>query len=163
MNLSNINKEMLIEPIGIIRSPYKDTIGVPKQPYEAKGIKGKIEIFPEFIEGLKGLEKFKHIILLFNFHLSNSFHLQLVPYNEKLKRGVFATRSPHRPNQLGMSIVKLNSIRNNIITISNVDIIDGTPLLDIKPFISEMDCFDIEKKQNSEWLKKIYKRIIWIE
>ena len=151
MNTKHDQKEIIFNPIGIIHSPFKDTQDIPKQPYEGKGIKGTIEVFPEFIEGLNCLESFSHIILIFNFHLSHDFNLQVVPYKEKQIRGVFATRSPHRPNQIGMSIVRLDSINKNILNISNIDIIDGTPLLDIKPFIKEMDCFDMENQDNSEW------------
>ena len=143
---------IIFKPIGIIHTPFKNTKDIPKQPYEGKGIKGTIELFPEFVEGLKGLEKFSHLILFFNFHLSHGFNLQLVPYKENQIRGVFATRSPQRPNQIGMSIVRLNKIDKNILNISNIDIIDGTPLLDIKPFVKEMDCFDLEDQDNSEWL-----------
>jgi len=152
------DKLIKFKPIGIIHSPFTDRNNVPKQPYEGSGIKGQIEIFPEFIGGLEGLENFKHIALIFNLHLSEDYNLKVIPYNEKQSRGVFATRSPHRPNQIGMSIVTLNNLNKNIINISNVDIIDGTPLLDIKPFIIEMDCFDIEKQDNSEWLANKFKK-----
>ncbi len=151
MNIKNDQKEIIFKPIGIIHSPFKDRNEIPKQPFEGKDVKAKVEIFPEFLDGLKGLEKFSHIVLLFNFHLSQDYNLQVVPYREKQIRGVFATRSPHRPNQIGMSIVRLESIESNIINISNIDIIDGTPLLDIKPFIKEMDCFDTNDLDNSEW------------
>ena len=154
MNTEKKQKETIFKPIGIIHSPFKDVKDIPKQPIQGKGINGTIEIFPEFIEGLKDLDKFSHIILIFNFHLSHSFELQVVPYKEKHIRGVFATRSPHRPNQIGMSIVRLNKIDKNILNISNIDIIDGTPLLDIKPFVKEMDCFDMEDQDYSEWLNK---------
>lgn len=152
MNTIYKQEKILFKPIGIIHSPFKGTKDIPKQPFEGKRIKGTIEIFPEFIEGLKGLEKFSHLILIFNFHLSHNFDLRLVPYKEKQIRGVFATRSPHRPNQIGMSIVRLKSIKNNTLNISNIDIIDGTPLLDIKPFVKEMDCFDMKDQDNTEWL-----------
>ncbi len=151
MNIKNDQNEIIFKPIGIIHSPFKDRNEIPKQPYEGIDVKAKVEIFPEFLDGLKGLEKFSHIVLLFNFHLSQDYNLQVVPYREKHIKGVFATRSPHRPNQIGMSIVRLESIESNIINISNIDIIDGTPLLDIKPFIKEMDCFDIKDLHSSEW------------
>ena len=152
MNTKHNQKDIIFKSIGIIHSPFKDVKNIPKQPYEGKEIKGTIEIFPEFTEGLKGLERFTQIILIFNFHLSQGFNLQVIPYKEKQIRGVFATRSPHRPNQIGMSIVRLDSIDKNILKFSNIDIIDGTPLLDIKPFVKEMDCFDMEDQDYSEWL-----------
>ncbi len=158
MNTKHKQKDIKFKPIGIIHSPFKDVKDIPKQPYEGEGINGTIEIFPEFIEGLKGLEKFTHIIIIFNFHLSHNFDLRVVPYNEKQIRGIFATRSPRRPNQIGMSIVRLTSINKNILNISNIDIIDGTPLLDIKPFVKEMDCFDMNDQDNSEWLNNKFKK-----
>ena len=142
------------KPIGIIHSPYKEPVGMPIQPAGAKGIKGTIEIFEEFKEGLIDLDGFSHIVLLFHFHLSKSFKLLVHPYMEDKIRGVFATRAPRRPNQIGMSIVRLDKIEDSILHISNVDIIDGTPLLDIKPFVPGFDCFDINKDSKIGWLKK---------
>ncbi len=126
---------------------------MPIQPIGAKGIKGTIEIFPEFQEGLRDLDCFSHIILLYHFHLSKEYKLQVQPFLEDEIHGVFATRAPKRPNQIGLSIVRLDKIEKNILHISNVDIIDGTPLLDIKPFIPEFDCFDIDKNIKYGWLK----------
>lgn len=134
------------EPIGIIHSPYKEPSNIPRQPYEGKNTDATIEIFPEFIEGLEGLEKYRHIALLFNFHRSKGYNLKVIPYKKNKLRGIFSTRAPTRPNAIGMSLVKLNSISNNILSISHVDMIDGTPLLDIKPFIKDMDCFDMNFK-----------------
>jgi tRNA-Thr(GGU) m(6)t(6)A37 methyltransferase TsaA len=147
-------KMITFKPIGIIHSPFKEPVGMPIQPAGAKGIKGTIEIFEEFKEGLKDLDGFSHIVLIFHFHLSKSFKLLVHPYMEDKIRGVFATRAPRRPNQIGMSIVRLDKIEDNILHISNVDIIDGTPLLDIKPFVPGFDCFDINKDSKIGWLKK---------
>ena len=147
-------KKITFKPIGIIHSPFKEPVGMPIQPAGAKGIKGTIEIFEEFKEGLKDLDGFSHIVLIYNFHLSKSFKLLVHPYMEDKIRGVFATRAPRRPNQVGMSIVRLEKVEDNILHISNVDIIDGTPLLDIKPFVPGFDCFDINKDSKIGWLKK---------
>ena len=152
-------KEITFKPIGIIHSPFKEPVGIPIQPAGAKGIKGNIEIFEEFKEGLKDLDGFSHIVLLFHFHLSKNFNLLVYPYMEDKIRGVFATRAPRRPNQIGMSIVRLEKVEDNILHISNVDIIDGTPLLDIKPFVSKFDCFDINENEKVGWLKKRVKRV----
>ena len=152
-------KEITFIPIGIIHSPFKEPIGMPIQPAGAKGIKGTIEIFKEFKEGLKDLDGFSHIVLLFHFHLSQSYKLLVHPYMEDKIRGVFSTRAPRRPNQIGMSIVRLDKIEDNILHISNVDIIDGTPLLDIKPFVSRFDCFDIDENEKVGWLKKRVERV----
>jgi len=143
--------EIIFKPIGIIHSPFKDRKGMPIQPIGAQGVKGQIEIFPEFKEGLKDLDGFSHIILLFNFHLSTDYKLLVKPFMEETIRGVFATRAPRRPNQIGMSIVKLESVEDNILHISSVDIVDGTPILDIKPYVKRIDCVESEK---NGWLEK---------
>ena len=152
-------KEITFKSIGIIHSSFKEPSGMPIQPAGAKGIKGTIEIYDEFKEGLKDLDGFSHIVLIFNFHLSKSFKLLVYPYMEDKIRGVFATRAPHRPNQIGMSIVRLEKVEDNILHISNVDIIDGTPLLDIKPFVPEFDCFDINRDSKIGWLKKKVEKV----
>ena len=151
MNTKHKQKEIIFKSIGIIHSPFKDRERMPIQPIGAQGVKGQIEIFPEFKDGLKDLDGFSHIILLFNFHLSTDYKLLVKPFMEDTLRGVFATRAPRRPNQIGMSIVKLESIEDNILHISNVDIVDGTPILDIKPFIKRIDCVESEK---IGWLEK---------
>ncbi len=152
-------KEIIFKPIGIIHSPFKEPKGMPIQPAGAKGIKGTVEIFPEYKDGLKDLDGFSHIILIFNFHLSKSYKLKVMPYLEDEIRGVFATRAPRRPNQIGLSIVRLNKIEDNILYISNVDIIDGTPLLDIKPFVPKFDCFDIDENTKVGWLKRRVEKV----
>lgn len=151
MNTENKQKEVIFKSIGIIHSPFKDRERMPIQTIGAQGVKGQIEIFPEFKDGLKDLDGFSHIILLYNFHLSIHFNLLVKPFLEDTIRGVFATRAPRRPNQIGMSIVKLESVEDNILHISNVDIVDETPILDIKPYIKRIDCVESEK---NGWLKK---------
>ena len=138
MSTDNFNKnEIKFQPIGIIHTPFKETQNIPKQPFMDNGTKGTVEIFPRYAAGLKGLKDNDKIILIFNFHLSKGYNLHVVPYMQNELKGVFATRSPRRPNQIGLSLVKLDKIENNILYISNIDIIDGTPLLDIKPYIEE--------------------------
>ncbi len=154
-----MENKIIFKPIGIIHSPFKKPVGMPIQPAGAKGIKGTIEIFPEYKDGLKDLDGFSNIILLFNFHLSKNYNLKVMPYMEDEIRGVFATRAPHRPNQIGLSIVRLNKIQDNIMHVSNVDIIDGTPLLDIKPFVPKFDCFDIDENTEVGWLKKRVQKV----
>ena len=133
------------KPIGIVHTPFKKLEGMPIQPTGAVGIKGLIEIFPEFQEGLEDLEGFSHIILLFKFHKVKESKLKVIPFLDKEVRGVFATRAPTRPNAIGLSIVKLIEIKENIIQIENVDILDGTPLLDIKPYIPHVDQQEVIK------------------
>jgi tRNA-Thr(GGU) m(6)t(6)A37 methyltransferase TsaA len=143
-------------PIGIIRSPYKDLEGMPIQPPGAAGVKGTIEVFRDYRPGLKDLAGFSHIILLYHFHRSKSFKLSIVPFLDSEPRGLFATRAPKRPNPIGLSIVKLDRIENNILAIRNVDILDGTPLLDIKPYVPE---FDSQTGVKTGWLEKSGKSV----
>ncbi|MGB7969126.1 MAG: tRNA (N6-threonylcarbamoyladenosine(37)-N6)-methyltransferase TrmO [Methanobacterium sp.] len=125
--------------IGTIHSPFKDLEGMPIQPIGARGIKGEININPEYNGGLKDLEGFSHIILIYHLHLSKGHLLEVKPFLDTEKRGIFATRAPKRPNPIGLSVVKLEKIEGNTIYISNVDMVDGTPLLDIKPYIPHFD------------------------
>ena len=142
-------EKIIFEPIGIIHSPFKDVKGVPIQPPAAKGIKGEVEIFNDYVEGLKDLDGFSHIYLLFYFHKSTKYTLTVIPYMDKESRGVFATRAPRRPNKIGISVVRLNAIKDNIILIEDVDIVDGTPLIDIKPYVP---MFDQRKEVTTGWL-----------
>ena len=118
---------------------------MPIQPSGAKGVAGTIEISTDFIEGLKDLDGFSHIILIYHFHLYKEYRLLVKPFMDDKLRGVFATRAPRRPNPIGISVVKLIRVEGNLLHIENVDIIDGTPLLDIKPYISEVDAHEVEK------------------
>lgn len=138
-------------PIGTIHSNHKDIKGMPIQPSGAIGNSGHIQILPEFVEGLDDLIGFSHIILIYNFHKSEGFSLKVKPFLDIEERGVFSTRAPRRPNSIGLSIVKIIEITDNIIRIENVDIIDGTPLLDIKPYVPE---FDQHPADRVGWLEK---------
>ncbi len=152
-------KKIVYRPIGIIHTPFAQNVGVPIQPLAAKGIKGEITIFPEYVEGLLDLDGFSHIILIYHFHLSKKYNLKVIPFMDKKLRGVFATRAPARPNAIGISVVRLIKIQSNTLFIENVDIVDGTPLLDIKPYVPEFDYFKIQKigwvKNNISKLKKM--------
>jgi tRNA-Thr(GGU) m(6)t(6)A37 methyltransferase TsaA len=130
-------KEIKYNPIGIIHSPFNEIEGVPIHPSGAKDIKGSIEIRKELEEGLRDLDGFSHIILLYHFHLSKDHSLSVVPFLDNKPRGVFATRAPKRPNSIGLSVVKLIKIEKNILYIESIDVVDGTPLLDIKPYVKE--------------------------
>jgi len=131
--------EIGYRPIGIIHSPFTEIEGMPIQPTGASGIRGSVEVFPEFAEGLKDLDGFSHVILLYHFHQVREVKLVVTPFMDPQPRGVFATRAPKRPNPIGLSIVKLLSIEQNVLHVENVDILDGTPLLDIKPYVPEFD------------------------
>lgn len=137
--------EVTFRPIGTIYSEHKTLEGMPVQPSGAAGIKGQIELLPEFSEGLQDLEGFSHIILLYRFHRSSGFSLKVKPFLDNSERGLFSTRAPKRPNPIGLSIVKVTGVEGNIVHIENVDILDGTPLLDIKPNIPEFDHHPIER------------------
>jgi len=143
------------KPIGFIHTPFKEPKGVPIQPVAGKDIEGKVEILPDYVEGLKDLEGFSHIILIYHLHLSKKASLLVKPYMDEKLRGVFATRAPSRPNPIGLSIVRLVNIKGNMIYIKDIDIVDGTPLLDIKPYVPE---FDLREANRIGWLEKnIYK------
>ncbi len=145
-------RELVLKEIGIIHSPHKETQKTPIQPVFSKDIKGTVELFEEYTEGLKDLEEFSHIYLLYYFDRSNKTLLQLAPYLSDNISGIFATRAPHRPNKLGMSLVRLDKIEGNILYVRDLDILDGTPLLDIKPYIQRFDSRDDSK---SGWQEDI--------
>ncbi len=144
-------KEVRYKPIGIIHSPFKDIEGMPIQPSGAQGIAGTVEIEPAYADGLKDLEGFSHIMLLYHFHLSKGYSLEVKPFLDNALRGVFSTRAPRRPNAMGLSVVRLLRIEGSVLHIEDVDIVDGTPLLDIKPYVPE---FDVREVVKTGWLSE---------
>lgn len=148
--------EIVFRPIGVIRTPFKEPRGTPIQPSAGKDVEGRVELLPEYQDGLKDLEGFSHIILLFHLHLSKDGPLRVVPYMDDVERGVFSTRAPARPNPIGMSVVRSDRIEGNIIHVRDIDIVDGTPLLDIKPFVPE---FGPEDEVRIGWLEKRVRRL----
>lgn len=138
-------ERIVFKPIGVIHSPYRVLQGMPIQAAAAKDVEGQVEIFPEYLPALRDLDGFSHLILLYYFHQAKRGLLEVTPYLDEQKRGVFATRSPSRPNPIGLSIVRLVRIENNILKVRDVDILDGTPLLDIKPYVPEFDVREVEK------------------
>jgi len=149
-------KSISYKPIGVIYTPFKSSKGTPIQPKSAEETKGRIVVNKEYIEGLKDLEGFSHIILVFHFHLVRGYSSLVKPYMDNNFHGVFATRAPKRPNPIGISVVRLLRIRRNILYIRDVDIVDGTPLLDIKPYVPE---FDIRKVDKIGWLERRVHRL----
>jgi tRNA-Thr(GGU) m(6)t(6)A37 methyltransferase TsaA len=137
--------DIVYQPIGIIHSPFVSVEHMPVQPVGAAGIRGGVELFAEFAAGLKDLEGFSHIILLYHFHRVGEPRLIVMPFLDVEPHGVFATRAPTRPNSIGLSVVKLLGVESNLLHIENVDILDGTPLLDIKPYVPEFDHYDVER------------------
>jgi len=146
-----MRKEIKLRPIGIIHTPYKEPKGIPIQGKFRKGVTGTIEIFPQYQRGLKDIEGFSHLILIYYFNRSKEEKLLGRPFLEDDEHGIFAIRSPHRPNHLGFSIVKIEKVKGNIVIFSEVDILDKTPLLDIKPHVSH---FDSRKNVKNGWIDK---------
>ena len=139
-----------LQPIGVIQSPFNDLNGMPIQPKAAEGISGTVTVFPDYREGLQDLAGFSHIILLYHFHRSTGFALSVVPFLDVTPRGVFATRAPRRPNPIGLSVVGLQRVNGGNLHVVNVDILNGTPLLDIKPYVP---VFDAPAKIRTGWLE----------
>lgn len=152
-----MHTRITFKPIGVIRSGNTDKDKTPIQPAYAKGINGFAEIYPEFSDGLKDLEGFSHIYLIYYFHKETKTKLMVKPFLDNTERGIFSTRAPSRPNKIGLSIVELVGIEGNIIHLSKVDILDKTPLLDIKPYIFR---FDKIKKSRSGWQCEIDERTV---
>jgi len=142
-----------IEAIAIINTPFKNLDNMPVQPKGAKETLATIEFKKEYEEGLKDLEGFSHLYLIYYFHKIKTPKLSVVPFNDKSNtpRGVFSTRTPMHPNSLGLSVVELVKVEENIVTIKGVDILDKTPLIDIKPYIENFD--KIEGEVKSGWMK----------
>jgi tRNA-Thr(GGU) m(6)t(6)A37 methyltransferase TsaA len=130
--------EFTMRAIGVIHSPFTDKSQTPIQPTRSQAV-GRVEVFPEFADGLHDLEGFSYIILLYAFHQSNGYSLQVKPFLDDHLRGLFATRYPYRPNPIGLSVVRLLARRENILDIEGIDMLDGTPLLDIKPYVPDFD------------------------
>ncbi len=130
---------MNITYIGKIKTPFKSLVEMPIQSSMAKGIRGEIILNQEFVAGLKDIEGFSHIILLYHFHKATDYSLEVVPFMDSKPHGVFATRAPLRPNPIGFSIVRLLYRAENILYIDDVDMVNDTPLIDIKPYIPYFD------------------------
>lgn len=144
-----------ITPIGIIQTPFNDLKGMPIQPSGAADVQGTIIINREYEQGLSDLEGFSHIILLYHFHQSQGYNLMVTPFMDDQKRGLFSTRAPKRPNPIGLSIVQLIKREKNKISIKGIDVLNGTPLIDIKPYVPGFDATEVTKLG---WLDKNYKK-----
>ena len=141
--------------IGVIHTPFKDKENTPIQGCFAPDKKGQIEVFPEYAAGLKDIAPFSHLILIYHFHKAEECELVTKPFLDKEKRGIFAIRFCNRPNPIGITVVRLNGVINNILDISGVDMLDGTPLLDIKPYVPQ---FDIKENVCDGWYRKASER-----
>jgi len=140
------------EPIGTIHSPWTDIEGMPIQPAGARGVRGTVEVSGKFQEGLNGIEGFSRIILIYSFHKCTGSALTVKPFLDPTPRGVFATRAPRRPNAIGLSIVRLVERDGRTLVIEDVDILDGTPVLDIKPYVP---LFDSHPEAAAGWFDRV--------
>jgi tRNA-Thr(GGU) m(6)t(6)A37 methyltransferase TsaA len=154
--MQNVN----YSPIGVIRSPFKEPAGMPIQSVAAKGVAGSIELAPEYQEGLLDLDGFSHLILIYHLHLVQGSSLVVTPFLDAQSHGVFATRSPKRPNPIGLSIVRLLKIEDGTLQIEDVDVVDGTPLLDIKPYVP---LFDNREEVRIGWFAKNIEQVYQVQ
>ena len=141
--------EIIFKPIGTIYSPFTDPRDMPIQPVGARGVRGTIELDPAYAAGLRDLDGFSRIIVLYHFHRSNGYSLEVIPFLDKTPRGVFSTRAPRRPNAVGLSMLKLIAVDGATLTVEDVDILNETPLLDIKPYVP---VFDAHPDERSGWV-----------
>jgi len=151
--------KLVLEPIGTIHSPHTEESATPIQPVCAEGTRGRVEVFPQYNEGLDGVEGFSHLHLIYWFHRAERLRpfpegqaLKVVPYLDDVPRGVFATRSPRRPNPLGLSLVRLVERRGAELIVEDLDVLDGTPLLDIKPYV---EGFDLRLGTRGGWTENV--------
>ena len=139
-------------PIGIIHTPFTNLRGMPIQPGGAADAPGTVELLPEFRPGLQDLEGFSHLILLYHLHRSQGFDLLVTPFLDTQPRGLFATRAPRRPNPIGLSVVRLHQVADGLLQVTGVDMLNGTPLLDIKPYVP---AFDAPTTVSIGWLEQV--------
>lgn len=132
-------KSVVFQPIGVVRTPFKSPENMPVQPVGADSVTAQVIIDSDYEAGLQDIEGFSHIYLLYVFHLSRDVRLTVTPYLDTAEHGVFATRSPHRPNPVGLSLTRLLRREGNILHIAGIDVVDGTPVLDIKPYIPDLN------------------------
>lgn len=142
-------------PIGVIHSPFQAPEDTPVQPSGGAEVSATVEVFPPYRAGLKDLDGFSHVVLLFHFDRSQGYDLHVVPFLDTELRGVFATRAPRRPNPIGLSVVRLDRIEDGVLHIRGIDMLDGTPLLDIKPYVP---AFEAEDPVRTGWLENAAER-----
>ena len=143
--------EICYRPIGVVRSPFTSLAEMPIQPVSRASAPGRVEFYPQFAAGLKDLDGFSHIILIYHFHLAARVDLIVKPFLDQKPRGVFATRAPTRPNPIGLSVVPLARVEGNTLYLGNLDILDGTPVLDVKPYVPEFDAWPAAR---AGWLER---------
>ena len=141
--------------IGLVRSPHKELDGMPIQPSRARGVRGTVEIDPHYEAGLKDLDGFSHVILLCHMHRAKPHRLAVIPFLDTVERGLFATRAPSRPNPIGLSVVRLVAVDGPRLEVEDLDLLDCTPVLDIKPYVPE---FDRQVEIRLGWLEEARRR-----
>jgi tRNA-Thr(GGU) m(6)t(6)A37 methyltransferase TsaA len=148
--INNSMNQIIIEPIGILHTPHEQIEGMPVQPAGAAGVTGKAVLKPELIEGLTDLDGFSHATLVYYFHKAEGYVLMPIPFMDTKPHGIFATRAPKRPNHIGMSTVRILSVEDGVITFDGADMLNGTPLIDIKPYFPK---YDNPGETRSGWLE----------
>jgi tRNA-Thr(GGU) m(6)t(6)A37 methyltransferase TsaA len=145
-------QKFTIQSIGVIHTQHIDLSKTPIQPVFSKGMRGQVELFPDYVDGLADLDGFSHIYLFYYFDRSTMTKMRVKPYLDDKARGIFATRAPHRPNKIGLSLVRLLGVRDNVLEVDGVDMLDKTPLIDIKPYIER---FGPKEAVRSGWQDRI--------
>ncbi len=133
-------------PIGVVHSPFKTVENMPVQPSAARDVEAEIEIFEQYKEGLSDIDGFSHIYVVFYLNRVRETRLRVIPFLDTVERGIFATRSPARPNPVGLSLVELVSVNENFLRIRGIDMLDGSPVIDIKPFVPDFEKHDNVRK-----------------
>lgn len=140
-----MEKSITYKAIGVIHSEHTVPENTPIQPIYAEPCKGRVEVLPEFAEGLIDLDGFSHIYLIYHLDRAGEPSMKVKPFLQDVERGLFSTRAPRRPNGIGMSIVRLTKVDGNVLEVEGLDMLDGTPLLDIKPYTTRFDCIQTDR------------------
>jgi tRNA-Thr(GGU) m(6)t(6)A37 methyltransferase TsaA len=156
MNEPEAPETVCYQPVGVVRSPFIRPLGMPLQSVAGHEIRGQIVIQPRFAPGLKDLDGFSHLHVITHLHRSGPGGLTVVPFLDDTERGIFATRSPRHPNPIGLSVVRLLAVNGATLEISGIDLLDGTPVLDLKPYVSEFDAISAER---TGWLQGVAERV----
>jgi len=145
-------EEVRYRPIGVVHSPFLAEDHIPPRRLDRRGVEGTVELFPEYTEGLRDLEGFSHVVLLCHLHLSAGYALAVKPPSDTVTHGVFATRSPRRPNPISLTVVRLRKIEKNVLHVTDIDLVDGTPVLDIKPYFTAVPA---EDAVTTGWMERL--------
>jgi tRNA-Thr(GGU) m(6)t(6)A37 methyltransferase TsaA len=151
----NADTPIVFQPIGWLQTPFTDIAEMPVQPSGARGVRGILQVKDEFVPGLRDLAGFSHIICLYHLHRCAGYALEVTPFLDTITHGIFATRSPKRPNPIGLSVVRLLSIDGHLVALEDVDMLDGTPVLDVKPYVPT---FDAPAADRFGWLTEAAER-----